>query len=1185
MGFGISLESAVRRAPLAVFVLAIVLAPAVASAGWVDLGGQDPVQVRLVSDDGTRSVVEITIGGFEADAVTIDGQVYYQISLPREGRSKLVGMPELPSVRRSLIIPDNAAMDVHVLQAETVDLPYPVAPSKGDLLRTVDPATVPYTLDAFYDGSDVFPATPAHLDDPYILRDYRAAVMSADVFHYLPATQTLRVTTRLVVEIAPVGPGRVNVLHEHASAGHLDAQFANLYSDRFLNYAERQRYTPMPEDGGLLIISYDAYAAYLEPLVAWKNQRGLPTRLVTLADTGPTYTDIFNYIQNAYQTTDLAYVLLVGDGQYVPKYGSDSDPCYALLAGGDNYPEIFVGRFSAESPQDVQTQVARTIAYERDTIAGDASRWLQSGTGVASDQGPGHFGEYDFQHMDNIRTDLIGFGYSTVDQIYDPSATAAMVSAALNGGRGIVNYCGHGSQTSWGTTGFSNTNVNALVNDGRLPFIFSVACNNGTFTGGTCFAEAWLRATSGGQPTGAVATYMSYISQSWDPPMYAEDEAIDLLVADQARTIGGLWFNGSCEMMDVSGATGMTEFRNWTIFGDPSLNVRTKTPGVMAVNHSGVLLIGMSDYAVDVPGMAGAACALYGNGVLYGVGATDASGHAVIAMAAPPTAPTSLTLTVSAYNQATVVEPVAVLPPDGPYLVFDAVLVSDPAGDGDGHLDYGESAGLTLSLENVGVEAATNVMAVLGSEDPQVIVVAGDATFGDIAAGGAATCAAPCAITVAGNVSDGQMLPFTLHVTADNGVWDTTFSLSVQAPILAVQEVAVDDASHGDHDGYADAGETVGLRIRIVNTGHADSGPLTGAVASANPDVDVITPAVTSAAVPAGGFTDLSGCSIAIAGSCPEPSYLTLTVDGADEIGCAVTGTFRLSVGGWYDDADDDRGWTLGLAGDTATSGDWIRAEPVGTVYNGSPVQPETDHTDDPGTLCFVTGNGTVGGAAGDADVDGGTTTLLSPVFDLAGAVSARVSYWRWYTNDLGNNPDSDWWNVDVTNDGVTWVSLEHTQASLASWTQFTFELNDVIAFTDHVQLRFVADDASPGSLVEAGVDDVLLSVVRDISTAVDDATPLVPAHVTLAGAHPNPFNPQTTIAFALPRAGKVDLAIYDLAGRRVATLVSGMLTAGPHAAVWSGRNAQGGAVASGVYVTRLVTDDGAQTRKVMLVK
>ena len=248
------------------------------------------------------------------------------------------------------------------------------------------------------------------------------------------------------------------------------------------------------------------------------------------------------------------------------------------------------------------TQVNRTIAYERDTTAGGGSNWLQSGTGIASNQGPGHFGEYDNEHMDLIRQDLLGYGYNDVDQIYDPNASASMVANGVNAGRGIINYTGHGSQTAWSTTGFNNGHVNALTNDGLLPFIVSVACNNGTFTNSTCFAEAWLRATNGGNATGAIATYMSYISQSWNPPMYAQDEAVDLLIADEKRTIGGLWFNGSCEMMDATGAAGADEFRNWTIFGDPSVCVRTKTAQEFAVNHTGVVFFGDEEYEVQVPG-------------------------------------------------------------------------------------------------------------------------------------------------------------------------------------------------------------------------------------------------------------------------------------------------------------------------------------------------------------------------------------------------------------------------------------------------------------------------------------------------------------------------------------------------------------------------------------------------------
>src|SRR5262249_19559062 len=83
-----------------------------------------------------------------------------------------------------------------------------------------------------------------------------------------------------------------------------------------------------------------------------------------------------------------------------------------------------------------------------------------------------------------------------------------------------------------------------------------------------------------------------------------------------------------------------------------------------------------------------------------------------------------------------------------------------------------------------------------------------------------------------------------------------------------------------------------------------------------------------------------------------------------------------------FHDMETDQGWTVGAPGDAATTGVWIRAVPVGSVENGIQVQPALDHTPDPGTMCFVTGNAAAStDPIGTADVDGGATTLLSPVF------------------------------------------------------------------------------------------------------------------------------------------------------------------------------------------------------------
>jgi len=83
----------------------------------------------------------------------------------------------------------------------------------------------------------------------------------------------------------------------------------------------------------------------------------------------------------------------------------------------------------------------------------------------------------------------------------------------------------------------------------------------------------------------------------------------------------------------------------------------------------------------------------------------------------------------------------------------------------------------------------------------------------------------------------------------------------------------------------------------------------------------------------------------------------------------------------------------------------------------------------------------------------------------------------------------------------------------------------------------------------------------------------------------PNPFNPSTTLSFSLPRADRVRLAIYDVAGRVVATLLEEMRGPGRHAIVWEGRDGQGQPVASGVYFCRLEAGPHVETRRIILMK
>ena len=85
--------------------------------------------------------------------------------------------------------------------------------------------------------------------------------------------------------------------------------------------------------------------------------------------------------------------------------------------------------------------------------------------------------------------------------------------------------------------------------------------------------------------------------------------------------------------------------------------------------------------------------------------------------------------------------------------------------------------------------------------------------------------------------------------------------------------------------------------------------------------------------------------------------------------------------------------------------------------------------------------------------------------------------------------------------------------------------------------------------------------------------------------AWPNPFNPETTVAFELEHPETVNLAVYDVRGRKVTTLAQGLMSAGAHSVVWNGTDASGNTVASGVYFCRLEAGNASSTRKLLLLK
>ena len=389
---------------------------------------------------------------------------------------------------------------------------------------------VSYSYGKQYEEDVFFPSVIYDSQTPHIVRDFNGQALWIYPMQYNPVTKVLRVYDSLELDIQ----FQSSIVYPSS----MDSQFEMIYEDLFINYDASQNSSLDNEDGGMLIIADYQFVDQMADFMAWKSQKGISNEIVDIASIGNNQEALKTYIEEYYHSHNLTYVLFVGDHQHIPAYSASagySDNYYGYIEGDDSYPEVFIGRFSAENQNQVTTQVNRVIQYEQNPVISEA---YSNSVGVGSSEGPGDDDEYDYQHLRNIRQGLLDYSYTNGYELYDGSQggedadgnpNASDLHVLLQEGMGLINYTGHGSSLSCSSSGYNSNDVNQLTNTDVHPFFWSVACVNGDFTGVTCFAETWLRATHSetGQPTGAIATLMSTINQSWACLLYTSPSPRD----------------------------------------------------------------------------------------------------------------------------------------------------------------------------------------------------------------------------------------------------------------------------------------------------------------------------------------------------------------------------------------------------------------------------------------------------------------------------------------------------------------------------------------------------------------------------------------------------------------------------------------------------------------------------------
>ena len=600
----------------------ILILFAALSISWLSLQASvKDYSVELLEQDANHVRIKFILNDYQLlNQAEINNQMH-QILHSNGGFSSLqAGNPDLLNFTTNIQLPSRGSSKVILVNSSYNDvLNVNIIPSKGSLKRNIDPSSIPYVKGSVYGENKFYPSTVSALGNPYIHRSVRGQNVVFHPFQYHPINKTLRVYESIVVDVffdkKKTGQNEIqNKLNE------IPSSINKLNNRRYINY-QSQKYVSLGETGKMLVVYYDAFESELANWKEWKVRSGFDVEMVPISSIGNNQSSIYSYVKNYYQNNpDFLFLVLVGDHQQVACYNAGntnseikwSDSKYGLIDGNDWYPELYVGRFSASNTSDLRNEIDRNMEYEVSPVL---SNHYNKAIGLGSNegQGIGHMGEADWQHLRNIRTDLLNYGFSQVHEFYDGSQggsdasgnpNSLMINNAVNNGITLFNYTGHGDLNTCITGNYSSSNINSATNNGKYPFVISVACNNGTFTTGTCLAEAWQRASSLGSPTGSIAVAASSILMAWAPPMATQDEIVDILTekypSNQLKTLGGLFYSGQMYMLDSynSSNTAKEVIETWVFFGDPSVMIRSDIPSDIVVNHDTLKYTGLTELSI-----------------------------------------------------------------------------------------------------------------------------------------------------------------------------------------------------------------------------------------------------------------------------------------------------------------------------------------------------------------------------------------------------------------------------------------------------------------------------------------------------------------------------------------------------------------------------------------------------------
>ena len=809
--------------------------------------------LAVILNSKENSHLFFTVSDLEFQKVENKGELFSEIHVDGFSKSYDIGNPDLPVFSKLIEVPHSGDIYISIInKSETVidltDIGYSdkLIPSQYSISKSEDPMNIDFSFNQkVYMADEYYANELISIERLGKMRDRTLARIKISPFSYHPLIHSLKVIDALEFKVEYSS----NIQSQNS------AHYSPVFSTNFSKVINadihaKNDFTSSPIR--MIILSDPMFQEELQEFVAWKTRLGYDIIEAYKGNdaVGNTKESMKAFVQSHYDnaTTEEpapTYLLIVGDHEQIPSFqmgngnwgGHTSDMVYCEFDGnGDYFPEMYYGRFSASSVNQLIPQIEKTLEYEQYTMPDPSylnEVLMVAGVdqSMAATYGNGQI-NYGTDYYFNSDHGLTSHTF-----LYPESGTSSseqQILDQISKGVGYGNYTAHCSPEGWAEPAFLVNDVSDLANQNQYGLLIGNCCNSNEFAGVTCLGEALLRTPNKGAVGYIGATNSTY----WDEDYYwsvgngaiqvnptyeetsqgvydcsfhenDEDEETWSISQGQILHAGNL-------AVSESNADDEYYWEIYMLMGDPTVLTYYGVPSLLSINHPEVLPLGSN--SVNISSEQHTYVAINQDGVLLDASYTDESGNVTLNFD-PLDSMIPIEIVASKQNKQVYIQDVNIMSADEPFVIFSDLMINGISGNS--QINSGDSFTVDVQLQNFGMVETGELFMQVTTDNPNVSITSESLSFDGLGASDSLSLVDALSIELIGPLENQEniSLVFTISDTLGN-VWESIGSFTVNAPDIEFVSHTIDDA---DGNGFIDFNESAVINVTLANVGALNS--------------------------------------------------------------------------------------------------------------------------------------------------------------------------------------------------------------------------------------------------------------------------------------------------------------------------------------------------------------------------